>query len=46
MLKRNATFVLLFIFFVSPSASFAQQPAPAASPANTQGSQAPPRDPK
>ena len=36
MFKRNATVVLLFIFLVSPSTTFAQQPTPSASPATTQ----------
>ncbi|HSS18600.1 MAG TPA: M20/M25/M40 family metallo-hydrolase [Pyrinomonadaceae bacterium] len=41
MLRRRATFVLLFVLLVAPYATFAQQPAPAppASPAT------PPRDP-
>ena len=47
MIKRNATVVLLFIFLVSPSATFAQQPTPAPSPATTQGAPAAPaKDPK
>ena len=37
MFKRNATVVLLFIFLVSPSATFAQQPAASPSPAANQG---------
>ena len=46
MFKRNATVVLLFIFLVSPSATFAQQPTPAPSPATTQGAPAAPaKDP-
>ena len=46
MIKRNATVVLLFIFLVSPSATFAQQPTPAPSPATTQGAPAAPaKDP-
>jgi hypothetical protein len=51
MLRRNATFVLLFIFLVSPSATFAQQtPAATAAPssaaaATTQQSTTPAKDP-
>ena len=46
MFKRNATVVLLFIFLASPSATFAQQPTPAPSPATTQGAPAAPaKDP-
>ncbi|MEP6569452.1 MAG: M20/M25/M40 family metallo-hydrolase [Acidobacteriota bacterium] len=46
MFRRNATFVLLFIFFVSPSATLAQQPTPSPSPATTAGAPAtPPKDP-
>lgn len=46
MFKRNATIVLLFIFLVSPSATFAQQPTPSPSPATTQGAPATPaKDP-
>ena len=46
MFKRNATVVLLFIFLVSPSATFAQQPTPSPSPATTQGAPAAPaKDP-
>ena len=46
MFRRNATVVLLFIFLVSPSATFAQQPTPSPSPATTQGAPAAPaKDP-
>ena len=46
MFRRNATVVLLFIFLASPSATFAQQPTPAPSPATTQGATAAPaKDP-
>ena len=46
MFRRNATVVLLFIFLVSPSATFAQQLTPAPSPATTQGAPAAPaKDP-
>ena len=46
MFKRNATVALLFILLVSPSATFAQQPTPSASPATTQGAPAAPaKDP-
>jgi len=43
MLRRNATFALLFVFFVSPSAAFAQQPA--ATPTPAASTTAPARDP-
>lgn len=33
MFRRNATFVLLFVFLVSPLTTFAQQPIPSPSPA-------------
>jgi carboxypeptidase Q len=45
MFRRNATVVLLFIFLISPSTTFAQQPAPSPTPAPTQGGQAPAKDP-
>ncbi|MGH9871946.1 MAG: M20/M25/M40 family metallo-hydrolase [Pyrinomonadaceae bacterium] len=45
MFRRNATVVLLFIFLVSPSATFAQQPTPSPSPATTQAPATPAKDP-
>jgi carboxypeptidase Q len=47
MLRRNATFALLAIFFVSANAVFAQQPAPSPTPApqTTPASTTPARDP-
>jgi len=47
MLRRNATVVLLLIFLVSPSATFAQQPAPSATTpaAASQQSTTPAKDP-
>ena len=47
MLRRNATVVLLLIFLVSPSATFAQQPAPSptAPAAAPQQSATPAKDP-
>ena len=46
MFRRNATVVLLFIFLVSPSATFGQQPTPSPGPATTPGAAAAPaRDP-
>ena len=46
MFRRNATVVLLFIFLISPSTTFAQQPTPAISPVTNQGAAATPaKDP-
>ena len=46
MFRRNATVVLLFIFLVSPSAAFAQQPTPSPGAATTQEAPATPaKDP-
>ncbi|MEP6818250.1 MAG: M20/M25/M40 family metallo-hydrolase [bacterium] len=45
MFRRNATVVLLFIFLVSPSTTFAQQPAPSPSPATVSTPAAPAKDP-
>ena len=45
MFKRNATVVLLFIFLVSPSTTFAQQPTPSPSPATASTPAAPAKDP-
>jgi len=46
MFRRNATVVLLFIFLVSPSAAFAQQPTPSPGAATTQEPPSPPaKDP-
>ena len=45
MFRRNAAVVLLFIFLVSPSATFAQLPAPSPSPATTQTPATPAKDP-
>jgi len=41
MLRRNTTVVLLFIFLVSPGATFSQQPSPSPSPVPQTSTQAP-----
>jgi carboxypeptidase Q len=50
MLRRNATVALLFVFLVSPSAAFAQQPSPSPTPvpqttAPAQAATTPAKDP-
>lgn len=45
MFRRNAAALLLVIFFVSPSATFAQQPTPSPTPATTQAPAQPAKDP-
>ena len=45
MFRRNAAALLLVIFFVSPSATFAQQPTPSPTPATTQTPAQPAKDP-
>ncbi|HEV7684143.1 MAG TPA: M20/M25/M40 family metallo-hydrolase [Pyrinomonadaceae bacterium] len=45
MFRRNATFVLLFIFLISPCTTFAQQPTPSPTSATTQAPAKDPNDP-
>jgi hypothetical protein len=45
MFRRNATFVLLFVFLVSPCTAFAQQAAASPSPAVPTTNQTPVKDP-